>query len=118
MADNQYMSHQEGLGTIQISNDVVASIATSAAQDVEGVGGLMNANVTDLVGGKKLSARGVRVEMVDDGLAVSLFLMLRYGFSVTDVAGKVQQAVYAALEGMTGFHVTAVNVHVGGVCFE
>ena len=31
MADNkEYMTHQESMGTIQISEDVVASIATSA----------------------------------------------------------------------------------------
>ena len=49
MADNkEYMTHQESMGTIQISEDVVASIATSACLEVEGVGGLMNANVSDL----------------------------------------------------------------------
>ena len=63
MADNkEYMTHQESMGTIQISEDVVASIATSACLEVEGVGGLMNANVTDYVTGKKMTAKGIRVE--------------------------------------------------------
>jgi len=30
----------------------------------------------------------------------------------------VQSGVYAALHDMTGFDVKAVNVHVGGICFE
>ncbi len=119
MADNkEYMTHQENMGTIQISEDVVAAIATTTALEVDGVGGLMNANMTDFLGGKKLTAKGVRVELVDGAILVHLFLMIRYGNSVADVAGKVQKSVFASLHDMTGFDVSAVNVHVGGICFE
>ncbi|MBQ0038172.1 MAG: Asp23/Gls24 family envelope stress response protein [Clostridiales bacterium] len=119
MADNkEYMTHQENMGTIQISEDVVASIATSAALEVEGVSGLLNANMTDFMGGKKMTARGVRVEMDDAGMLVNLFLTVRYGNPVAEVADKVQKAVFGAMEGMTGFQVSAVNVHVGGISFE
>ena len=119
MADNkEYMTHQESMGTIQISEDVVASIATSASLEVEGVGGLMNANVTDYVTGKKMTAKGIRVEMDGEGIVVNLFILLRYGCAVSEVAQKVQSSVFAALEGMTGFQVNAVNVHVGGISFD
>ena len=119
MADNkEYMTHQDNMGTIQISEDVVAAIATTTASDVEGVGGLMNANMSDYLGGKKLTAKGVRVEMVDGAIVVHLFIMIRYGSAVAEVAGKVQNGVFAALQDMTGFDVKAVNVHVGGICFE
>ena len=61
MADNkEYMTHQESMGTIQISEDVVASIATSACLEVEGVGGLMTDNDSDLVNGKQMNAMGIR----------------------------------------------------------
>ena len=116
--NKEYMTHQENMGTIQISEDVVASIATSAALEVEGVSGLLSANMTDFMGGKKMTARGVRVEMDDEGIVVNLFIMIRYGSAITEVASKVQKAVYAATEGMTGFHVSTVNVHVGGISFE
>lgn len=119
MAENkEYMTHQEDMGTIQISEDVVASIATSAALEIDGVTGLLNANMPDFMGGKKMTARGVRVEMDEGGMAVNLFIMIRYGMAVTEVAEKVQKAVYAALEGMTGFQVSTVNIHVGGISFE
>lgn len=121
MADNkEYMTHQESMGTIQISEDVVASIATSTSRqaEVEGVGGLMNANVTDYVTGKKMTAKGIRVEMDGEGIVVNLFILLRYGCAVSEVAQKVQSSVFAALEGMTGFQVNAVNVHVGGISFD
>ena len=44
--------------------------------------------------------------------------MIRYGSAVAEVAGKVQNGVFAALKDMTGFDVKAVNVHVGGICFD
>lgn len=119
MAENkEYMIHQEEDGAIQISEDVVASIASTTASEVDGVSAMMSANVSDLMGGKKMSAKGVRVEMDGEGIVVNLFILLRYGCAVSEVAQKVQSSVFAALEGMTGFQVNAVNVHVGGISFD
>ena len=44
--------------------------------------------------------------------------MVRYGQPIPEVAEKVQNAVSAAVEAMTGLAVGCVNVHVGGVSFE
>ena len=119
MPENKdYLTHEETLGTIQISEDVVASIATSTALEVEGVGGLLSTNMSDYLGGKKMTARGVRVEMEGDAIVVNLFIVVRYGNAISEVAKKAQKAVHAALEGMTGFKVAAVNVHVGGISFN
>ena len=58
MAENkEYMIHQEEDGAIQISADVVASLAPSTAAEVDGVSAMMSANVSDLVGGKKCPPR-------------------------------------------------------------
>ena len=119
MAENkEYMIHQEEDGAIQISEDVVASIASTTAAEVDGVSAMMSANVSDLMGGKKMSAKGVRVEMDGEGIVVNLFIVVRYGSAIGDVAKRAQQVVRTALEGMTGFKVTAVNVHVGGIGFN
>ena len=119
MPENRdYMVRQEELGNIQIAEEVVANLATATAMEVDGVSGLMNTNVSDLLGGKKLSAKGVRVDLEGETLVVNLFLTIRYGCGISDVAGKVQQTVCTTLEGSTGFHVGAVNVHVGGITFN
>ena len=58
MAENkEYMIHQEEDGAIQISEDVVASIASTTASEVDGVSAMMSANVSDLMGGKKMPPR-------------------------------------------------------------
>lgn len=56
--NKEYMTHQEELGTIQISEEVVASIASAAVQEVPDVTGLMGANVSDFMGGKKMTGQG------------------------------------------------------------
>ena len=121
MGENkEYMTHPEELGCIHISQDVLASIAAGAAAEVEGISGLMNL-------AKKSGARGVRLTLDDDGAAVDLYVMIRYGYAIPEVAGKlanpevaekIQTAVSSAIESMTGFPVKAVNVHVGGVSFQ
>ena len=112
MGENkEYMTHPEELGCIHISQDVLASIAAGAAAEVEGISGLMNL-------AKKSGARGVRLTLDDDGAAVDLYVMIRYGYASPEVAEKIQTAVSNAIESMTGFPVKAVNVHVGGVSFQ
>ena len=120
MAENrEYMTRQEDMGSIQISEDVLGSIAVNAASEVDGVSGFMSANVSDFMGGKKMTARGVRVESdAENNIIVNLYLIIRYGCAVGEVAKKVQQLVYTALTDMTGFSIAAVNVHVGGISFN
>ena len=113
MGENKdYMTHPDEMGCIHISEDVLASIAAGAAAEVEGISGLMN------LATKKTAARGVRLSLVDNAVVVDLYVMVRYGYPIPEVAEKIQNAVSSAVEAMTGFQVKAVNVHVGGVSFQ
>ena len=113
MGENKdYMTHPDEMGCIHISEDVLASIAAGAAAEVEGISGLMN------LATKKTAARGVRLSFVDNAAVIDLYVMVRYGYPIPEVAEKIQNAVSSAVEAMTGFQVKAVNVHVGGVSFQ
>lgn len=113
MADSKdYMTHPEELGSIHISEEVLASIAAGAAVENEGISGLMSQS------GKKTNAKGVRIAVEDDGAVVDLYVMIRYGYAIPEVAEKIQTSVASSMEAMTGFAVKAVNVHVGGVSFQ
>ena len=113
MGENKdYMTHAEELGCIHISEEVLASIAAGAAVEIEGISGLMS------LAGKKTSAKGVRIAVEDEAAVVDLYVMIRYGYAIPEVAEKIQTAVASSLEAMTGFAVKAVNVHVGGVSFQ
>jgi len=113
MGENKdYMTHAEELGSIHIAEEVLASIAAGAVADVEGISGLMN------VASKKSGAKGVRMALDEEGAVIDLYVMIRYGYAIPEVAGKLQSSVSGAIESMTGFAVKAVNVHVGGVSFQ
>lgn len=105
------------LGTVQISDEVVAVIAGFAATEVEGVSA-MAGNVTNelmsRVGVKNL-AKGVRVEILGQRVKVSLSLMMHYGYNIPTTCGKVQEKVKSTIENMTGLDVTDVNVRIAGV---
>ena len=110
--NKEYITHPDEMGSIHISEDVLAAIAASAAAEVEGVSGLMA-----VPGAKRGAARGVRLSLKGEDAVIDLFLMIKYGQAIPEVAEKVQTAVAAAVEAMAGFSAAAVNVHVGGVSF-
>ena len=113
MGENKdYMTHPDEMGCIHISEDVLATISAGAAAEVEGVSGLMN------LAAKKTAARGVRLSVADNVAVIDLYVMVRYGYPIPEVAEKIQNAVASAVEAMTGFAVKSVNVHVGGVSFQ
>ena len=60
----------------------MASIASAAVLEVEDVTGLMSANVSDFMGGKKMTAKGIRVEMDGDAIMVYVFITVRYGCTI------------------------------------
>ncbi|MDR0326369.1 MAG: Asp23/Gls24 family envelope stress response protein [Oscillospiraceae bacterium] len=112
----------EEQGTIRISEDVVAAIASQAASEVEGVT-LMTAagsGVSDLIGKKqsqKGRGKGIKIHIEEQRVHVDVFLLTAYGKSIPALAQKVQDRVAASLQNMTGLTIGNVNVHVGGVLF-
>ena len=91
-----------GTGNVKISEDVVASIVTIAANEVEGV------TVTSA------SALDFAERVVD----VELCVQMAYGVKIPQTALKVQQKIKMAVESMTGLTVRNIRVTVSGVSFE
>ena len=120
----EYMTLPEENGSINIAEEVIAAIAVGAVREVEGVSGMMTnlgSSVTDLVSSRKntqKSIRGVKIDMTGAALVLDLFVTVRYGHPIPEVAGNTQKAVAGAVEAMTGCSVEAVNIHVGGVTLE
>ena len=114
MADGkEYISREGELGSVSISEEVLAVIAAAAAVDVEGVG----RDLADPANRKALT-RGVRLWVEDERVSVDLPILVRYGYVVTDVARAVQDAVFSAVENTSGLEVAQVNVTVVGVSFQ
>ena len=107
------------LGTIRIADEVVSIIAGLAATEVEGVAGMSDGiagGIAEILGRKNFS-KGVKVEVGEKEAAIDLYIIVKYGVRIPDIALNVQEAVKAAIENMTGLSTVEVNVHVQGVGF-
>ncbi|HZK25856.1 MAG TPA: Asp23/Gls24 family envelope stress response protein [Oscillospiraceae bacterium] len=108
------------LGTIKIADDVVAIIAGLAATEVEGVAGMsggLAGGIADMLGKRNL-AKGVKVEVSNQQALIDIFIIVKFGARIPDVAWKIQESVKKAIESMTGLKTASVNVHVQGVSFD
>ena len=110
----------ENLGEIKIADEVVAIIAGLAAMEVEGVASMAGNETRELISklGMKSLSKGVKVDVLDGIVTVSLALNLNYGYSIKDITSKVQEKVKTAIENMTGLEVADVNIKVAGVEME
>lgn len=119
----EYMTLPEENGSINIAQDVIAAIAVGAVRDVEGVSGMMSGmggSVSDLMNKKNAQkgVRGVKIDMTGAALTLDVYLTVKYGSVIPEVAESAQKAVASAVEAMTGCSVGAVNIHVGGVTLD
>ena len=117
----EYISRPDELGNIHISEDVLAVIAAAAATEVEGAGSLstnLSSDIAELLGGKKNLSKGIRIAMEEDSVQVDVSLLIKYGYTIVDVAKEVQNAVFLAIENTSGLPVENVNVHVAGILID
>ena len=108
-------------GSVIISEEVLASIATNAAKDIDGVSSFSNRPVDVVSTLKKGSLKvmsPVRVLQNGDDIAISIYLNLEPNQKIKTVAQDVQKNVKEAVQNMTGRLVSKVNVIVAGIDFE
>ena len=111
---------ENSMGEVKIADEVVAVIAVLAASEVDGVasmaGGLTN-EINSRLGMKNLS-KGVKVDVLEGVVTVSIALNLKYNYNVMEVSSQVQKKVKTAVETMTGLEVADVNIKVAGMEME
>ena len=115
---NEYTIHaDENLGEVKIADEVVAIIAGLAAMEVEGVASMAGNATREIISklGVKSLSKGANVDVLDGIVTVSLNLNLKYGYSIMEISGKVQEKVKAAIENMTGLTVADMNIRIAGV---
>ena len=105
------------LGMIKVHREVISSIASLAAQEVDGVYGLKPNIMSSMYEafGFKGSRSGVKVELGEADAKVVLFIIAEYGVNIPEVASAVQDNVRQAIDKMTGLAALEVNVEVVGI---
>lgn len=110
---------QTELGTINISEEVIAVICGVAAMECYGLVGMASRNVqdgiTDLLR-KDYYERGVDVQYIeDDKVSVTLYIVVEYGVKISEVARNIQERVKYAIEDTLGLQVVNIDIRVQGV---
>ncbi len=108
---------QSDLGNIKIHKNVIASIASIAAVEIEGVkriGGDFKSGILEFVGKKPLMA--IRVEFdKNEEVRLEIPVVIKYGFNIPDIANKIQENIRNSLEKMTNLSVKYINVSVQSI---
>ena len=116
----EYISRQEELGSVNISEEVLAVIAGAAAMEVDGVSALGTTLTNDVAAlvTRKSVAKGVHLEVEGEAVLVDVTILVKYGYVVPEVAKNVQDAIQNAVMNTSGLDVAGVNVTVSGVTFQ
>ncbi len=105
-------------GTLRIRNEVIASIAATAAAEVDGVA-KMGKNILSSIKGllsKKIYCQGVYVEIDEENeVKITAYIVAKYGTDLAWLASNVQANMRSVLEKMTGIIPSEVNVVIQGV---
>lgn len=112
---SETLENEAEINGINISEEVVATIASIAASEVNGVANMNGGFVGGLseMFGKK--TKGVKVQVGDKETIIDINLTVEYGARIPDIAWEVQNKVKTQVESMTGLKGVIVNIHVQGV---
>lgn len=132
VADNEVVLEEESkienegmnveiANNLTISEDVIGIIAGIAAAEVEGVSGMtlgLVDGINQILGNNKKYSKGVKIELDGNNVVIDLYVIVKYGVRIPDVAFSIQNAVKSQVETMTGLNVQSVNINVQGVTFD
>ena len=108
----------EKIGTIKISDDVVALCIVNAVLGTKGVAGfspVFSDNFSKNFFGKDPLYKGIKISQGDDGISADLYVIVDYGVKIPAVAWDIQENVKKEIEKMIDAPVKAINIHVQGV---
>jgi len=107
-------------GDIRIENDVIAELAKKTVLGISNIQ-LANMGIASKFGIGRKAGDGIRVSKEEGKIpevSMDIFIIVKYGQRIPDLAWDVQEKVKANLERYTGYVVKAVNVNVQGIYLE
>ena len=106
-------------GKTFVSDEVIATLAGSAALDCYGLVGMasrkqLKDGIAEILRRENLK-RGVVVRRENHDLHIDLYIIVSYGTKISEVAHNIQTKVKYTLNEIVGLYVDYVNVIVQGV---
>jgi uncharacterized alkaline shock family protein YloU len=106
-------------GTIEITNESIATIVGGAVTNILGIVGMASKNqIKDNLNSvlhKENYAKGVVIRQEGENIAVDVYTIVSYGVKLSEVSYNVQEKVKYNLQTILGITANSVNVYVQGV---
>ena len=117
---NDISVNTEQYGDIKISDEVIATIASVATKEIEGISGLSLSIAGEIASKfvKKNLSKAIKVSSDDGNLTIDISVIVKYGIRIPDISWEVQENVKKSVESMSGLNVEKVNIIIAGVDFE
>ncbi len=109
VVENKPPSGNEVGGSIEMSTDVVATVAALAARDVPGIHALGKSRLIALRGDQK---RGVAAEVGKEEAAIDVEVIIEHGVDIREVGGQLRRRIAEEVDKMTGRKVVEVNIDI------
>ena len=114
------------LGEININTETIRSIVGLNLTDVKGVVGSRKSiikEITDMLRGEtnenetEEANRTIKVEIKDNKPLINLFIIIKYGVRIPDIAWDIQNRVKEGLMKKLGTGINEIDIHVQGIQF-
>ena len=114
------------LGEINVTKEPIGSIVSLNLADVKGVVGSRKSiikEITDMLRGDtseneiEEASRTIKVEMKENKLLISLYIIIKYGVRIPDIAWDIQSRVKEGLMKKLGTDINEIDIHVQGIQF-
>ena len=109
----------ETLGEIKISPLVIETITKLSTLEVEGVADLSGNFVRDITGFLNFNSanNGIKVVIEEKEVIIDISITMKNGYSIPELAEKIQENVKQSVENMTRLNVQKVNLHINDIEF-
>lgn len=109
-------SKKHTAGSIKVSEDVIVKIAQTAVLEIEGVRFRPSGSENPV---ERFTGKGpVRAKTFGETATIKVDVLVEEGFNAVKAAEGIQKSVKSAVQNMTGFTVTKVDVNIVGISFK
>jgi len=114
------------LGEINITKETIRSIVSLNLADVKGVVGNRKSiikEITDMLKGDtnenemEEAVRSIKVEIKDNKPFINLYIIIKYGVRIPDIAWDIQNRVKENLMKKLNIDINEIDIHVQGIQF-
>jgi uncharacterized alkaline shock family protein YloU len=114
------------LGEINVTEETIGNIVSLNLADVKGVVGSRKSiikEIADMLRGDtseneiEEASRTIKVEIKDNKPLINLYIIIKYGVRIPDIAWDIQSRVKEGLKKKLGTDINEIDIHVQGIQF-